>query len=94
MFYQGSTFYTLRLPRYSPDIDLTFNLDIVTLIFKTFSGYTSENKRCRKLFHGSMHAGILVGGCRCNLDLSFDLGSEIIFSPATFGTYFSNHRAI
>ena len=54
------------------DLDLTFVLAVVNLIYNTWSGlYLGNRKRCRKLF------GTFVRGCRCatscDLDLTFDL---------------------
>ena len=40
------------------DLDLTFDLAVVTLTFKSYPGYISETVRCRKLILGR---DILVG---------------------------------
>ena len=34
------------------DLDLTFDLAVVTLTYKSFPGYISETARCRKLVLG------------------------------------------
>ena len=56
------------------DLDLTFDLAVVTFSLKILSGYISETIRCMKLKRGRS----LVRRCRCamswcDLVLTFDL---------------------
>ena len=53
------------------DLDLTFDLAIMTLTYKLFSGLYVRNSKVQEV-------GTLVGGCMCgtsyrDLDLTFDL---------------------
>ena len=56
------------------DLDVTFDLAVVTLTYKSCPGYISETVRCGKLILGRD----IGWGCRsatswCDLDLTFDL---------------------
>ena len=56
------------------DLDLTFDVTIVTLIFKICLGNISETIKCRWLMRGrTLLRGCLCDRSCCNLDLSFDL---------------------
>ena len=76
------------------DLDLTFDLAIVTLTYKILSGLYLRNRGV-----GSCYLlGILVRGCRCatswsDHDLTFDLAVVTLTYKILSGLYLGNHKA-
>ena len=70
------------------DLDLSFDLAVVTLTYKFCQGHISETLRCRKLLLGRD----IRGGCRCagswsDLDLTFDLAVVTLTFKILLGLY-------
>ena len=72
------------------DLDLTFDLAVMTLIIKIFSG--PYLVYCKLILVRDIKCGCAVS--QCDLVVTFDLVSARLFSTATFETYFSCHKDI
>ena len=75
------------------DLDLTFDLAVVTLSHKSCLGYIWETVRCRML---TLDRDI-DGGCRCltswyDLDLNCDLAIVTLTYKILSGLYLGNHK--